>query len=212
MDKRRDYDHLCKVVVVGDCGTGKSSLLSKFVDDRFETTYLSTIGVDFKIRTIDVDDRIVKLQIWDTAGSERFRSITRSYYRDAELVIIVYDVTDISSLNSVPSWRQDAELGAANPPIFMLVGTKADLTSRREIKYQDGENMSKSISTTMSPVRFFECSAKTGENVEEIFKIGAKCCIDTFASRDVKSSPKEQVVFKEQSLHERGKTYLACCY
>src|SRR5690606_19996616 len=124
-----EFDYLCKVVIIGDSGTGKSSLLVKFADDEFNNVFLSTIGVDFKIRTIQMDNIVVKLQIWDTGGSERFRSIINSYYRDANIVIMVYDITNPYTLYNIPAWKHDAEIynGSNNVGTgFILVGSKND--------------------------------------------------------------------------------------
>ena len=97
----RDYDHLFKLLIIGDSGVGKSSLLVRFADNTFSGNYITTIGVDFKIRTINVNGERVKLQIWDTAGQERFRTITSTYYRGTHGVIVVYDVTSGESFVNV---------------------------------------------------------------------------------------------------------------
>ncbi|KAK1071653.1 ras GTPase, partial [Friedmanniomyces endolithicus] len=94
------YDYLFKLLLIGDSGVGKSCLLLRFADDTYTESYISTIGVDFKIRTIELDGKTVKLQIWDTAGQERFRTITSSYYRGAHCICVVYDVTDMDSFNN----------------------------------------------------------------------------------------------------------------
>ncbi|KAL5130223.1 Ras-related protein RABE1a [Glycine soja] len=102
---RADYDYLIKLLLIGDSGVGKSCLLLRFSDGSFTTSFITTIGIDFKIRTIELDGKRIKLQIWDTAGQERFRTITTAYYRGAMGILLVYDVTDEASFNSeVPSY------------------------------------------------------------------------------------------------------------
>merc|ERR1712023_429870 len=121
-----DYDYLFKLLLIGDSGVGKSSLLLRFADDTYTQSYISTIGVDFKIRTVELEGKTIKLQIWDTAGQERFRTITSSYYRGAHGIIVVYDVTDIDSFNNVKQWLCEIDRYACENVNKLLVGNKCE--------------------------------------------------------------------------------------
>lgn len=158
------YDYLFKLLLIGDSGVGKSSLLLRFSDDTYETNFNSTIGVDFKIKTVDLDDKVVKLQIWDTAGQERFRTLTSSYYRGAHGVIIVYDVTDTESFDNVKKWLQDIDKNASEGVQKLLVGNKCDLASKKAVDFA----MAKELADEMS-MPFLEASAKNSRNVEAAF-------------------------------------------
>jgi Ras-related protein Rab-8A len=98
------YDYLIKLLLIGDSGVGKSCLLLRFSDDAFNTSFITTIGIDFKIRTVEIDNKRCKLQIWDTAGQERFRTITTAYYRGAMGILLVYDITDEQSFANIRNW------------------------------------------------------------------------------------------------------------
>ncbi|EPR60203.1 small GTP binding protein rab1a, putative [Toxoplasma gondii ME49] len=163
-----EYDYLFKLLLIGDSGVGKSCLLLRFADDTYTESYISTIGVDFKIRTIDLDGKTVKLQIWDTAGQERFRTITSSYYRGAHGIIIVYDVTDRESFNNVKNWMMEIDKYAMEGVSKLLVGNKCDLTSKRTVTYEEGKEFADSCN-----MRFIETSAKNAHNVEQAFHIMA---------------------------------------
>merc|ERR1711896_105627 len=119
-----EYDFLFKLLLIGDSGVGKSCLLLRFADDTYQESYISTIGVDFKIRTIQLDGKTIKLQIWDTAGQERFRTITSSYYRGAHGIIVVYDTTDAESFRSVERWIKEIEKFAGVDVSISLCGNK----------------------------------------------------------------------------------------
>ncbi|XP_021285725.1 GTP-binding protein YPTM2-like isoform X2 [Herrania umbratica] len=131
-----EYDYLFKLLLIGDSGVGKSCLLLRFADDSYLDSYISTIGVDFKIRTVEQDGKTIKLQIWDTAGQERFRTITSSYYRGAHGIIIVYDVTDQESFNNVKQWLSEIDRYASENVNKLLVGNKCDLTANKVVSYE----------------------------------------------------------------------------
>ena len=159
-----EYDYLFKLLLIGDSGVGKSCLLLRFADDTYTESYISTIGVDFKIRTIELDGKIIKLQIWDTAGQERFRTITASYYRGAYGIIVVYDVTDQKSFNNVKQWLQEIDKLACENVNQLLVGNKCDLTNKKVVDYTSAKEYADQVG-----IPFLETSAKNATNVEQAF-------------------------------------------
>jgi len=159
-----DYDHLFKLLLIGDSGVGKSCLLLRFTDDTYTESYISTIGVDFKIRTIELDGKKIKLQIWDTAGQERFRTITSSYYRGAHGIIVVYDVTDQVSFNNVKQWLQEIDRYACESVNKLLVGNKCDLTTKKVVDTNTAKEFADGLG-----IPCLETSAKSATNVEQAF-------------------------------------------
>jgi len=159
-----EYDYLFKLLLSGDSGVGKSCLLLRFADHTYTESYISTIGVDFKIRTIELDGKTIKLQIWDTAGQERFRTITSSYYRGAHGFIIVYDVTDADSFNNVKQWLSEIDRYACEGVNKLLVGNKCDLVQKKAVDYDVAKAFADSLD-----IPFLETSAKNATNVEKAF-------------------------------------------
>jgi len=159
-----EYDYLFKLLLIGDSGVGKSCLLLRFADDTYSESYISTIGVDFKIRTIEHDGKTIKLQIWDTAGQERFRTITSSYYRGAHGIIVVYDVTDSDTFDNVKQWLQEIERYASENVKKLLVGNKSDLTQKKQVDHSTAKEYAKQLD-----IPFLETSAKANTNVEQAF-------------------------------------------
>jgi Ras-related protein Rab-2A len=158
------YAYLFKYIVIGDTGVGKSCLLLQFTDKRFQPHHDLTIGVEFGARMITIDGKQIKLQIWDTAGQESFRSITRSYYRGAAGALLVYDITRRDTFNHLASWLEDAREHCNKDMTIMLIGNKSDLASKRAVEYEEGERFAKE-----NGLIFMETSAKTAEGVEEAF-------------------------------------------
>ena len=159
-----EYDYLYKLLLIGDSGVGKSCLLLRFADNTYTESYISTIGVDFKVRTIQLDGKTIKLQIWDTAGQERFRTITSSYYRGAHGIIVVFDVTDQVSYNNVKQWLKEIERYACENVNKLLVGNKCDLEDKRQVAYETAKEFADDIQ-----VSYIETSAKNATNVDETF-------------------------------------------
>ncbi|XP_013103540.1 ras-related protein Rab-35 isoform X1 [Stomoxys calcitrans] len=159
----RGFDHLFKLLIIGDSGVGKTSLLLRFSDDAFNGCHITTIGVDFKIRTLVIDEKRVKVQIWDTAGQERFRTITSTYYRGTHGVIVVYDVTDGGSFKNVRRWLDEIQnnCGVLN---VILVGNKNDDPEKKVVATDDARRFAESCD-----IELFETSAKDNIGVNEMF-------------------------------------------
>ncbi|EGG22813.1 Rab GTPase [Cavenderia fasciculata] len=163
------YSFLFKYIIIGDTGVGKSCLLLQFTDKRFQPVHDLTIGVEFGARMITIDNKPIKLQIWDTAGQESFRSITRSYYRGSAGALLVYDITRRETFNHLTCWLKDAK-SFANPNMtIILIGNKSDLEQKRAVAYEEGEQFARE-----NGLIFLETSAKTAANVEDAFIRTAK--------------------------------------
>lgn len=163
---KRDYDHLFKLVLIGDSGAGKSCLLLRFADDAFTDSYITTIGVDFRFKTIPVEKKTIKLQIWDTAGQERFRTITSAYYRGADGIVMVYDITDRDSFGHVDEWLTEVNRYVNESTCKILIGNKCDMESDRQVPIEEARKKAEDLG-----ILFIEASAKDATNVEESFKL-----------------------------------------
>ena len=166
MGTPQDYDYLFKVLLIGNSSVGKSSLLLRFVDNQWSDLFVPTIGVDFKIRTMEIDNKNVKLQIWDTAGQERFKNITASYYRGAHGIFVVYDISDTESFKNINNWLIEIEKNANKNVYKILVGNKCDLEDKRTVSYQQGKELAETYG-----MQFIETSAKSNTNVDEAFQL-----------------------------------------
>nr|XP_020475026.1 ras-related protein Rab-8B-like [Monopterus albus] len=179
----KTYDYLFKLLLIGDSGVGKTCLLFRFSEDSFNTTFISTIGIDFKIRTIELDGKRVKLQIWDTAGQERFRTITTAYYRGAMGIMLVYDICNEKSFENIKNWIRNIEEHASPDVEKMILGNKCDMTDRRQVSKDRGEKLAIDYG-----VKFLETSAKSSLNVEEVFYTMGRDILHNLSSKTTDSN------------------------
>ena len=162
----QEYDYLFKLLLIGNSSVGKSSLLFRFVENVWDDSFVPTIGVDFKLKTLEVNGKKVKLQIWDTAGQERFKNITASYYRGGNGVLVVYDITERESFDNLTSWLIEIEKNANKNVYKLLIGNKCDLEDKRKVTYQEGKDFAES-----NGMKFIETSAKDNTKVQEAFEL-----------------------------------------
>ncbi|XP_042357142.1 ras-related protein Rab-15-like [Plectropomus leopardus] len=160
----KQYDILFRLLMLGDSGVGKTCMLRRFTESDFDPTHISTIGVDFKMKTLELDGIRVRVQIWDTAGQERYQTITKQYYRRAQGIIFVYDITSEPSFQHLVKWASDVDEYAPGKVQRILVGNKSDDELRRQVTRDQGSKLAESYG-----MEFFETSASTSSNITESF-------------------------------------------
>jgi len=161
----QNFDYMFKLLIIGNSSVGKTSFLFRYADDSFTSAFVSTVGIDFKVKTVFRQDKRVKLQIWDTAGQERYRTITTAYYRGAMGFILMYDVTNEESFSSVHDWCTQIKTYSWDNAQVILVGNKCDMEDERVISYERGKQLADSLG-----LDFFETSAKENINVRAVFE------------------------------------------
>ena len=165
-ENEKKYDYIFKLILIGNSCVGKSSIIQRYIQKTFNDEYTCTIGVDFFMKTLDINDNLIKLQLWDTAGTEKFKSITTGYYRGANAAFVVFDLTSRISFDSVSEWIQNY-YNYSNPNSeknVVLIGNKSDLKENREISDEEINKF-----TINNNIKYFETSAKNGNNIEECF-------------------------------------------
>lgn len=200
-----DFDYVFKLLLIGDSGVGKSSLLLRFTSDSFDDLS-PTIGVDFKLKLMTIGGKRLKLTIWDTAGQERFRTLTSSYYRGAQGIIFVYDVTRRETFTNLSEiWAKEVDLYSSNQDcIKMLVGNKVDRENERVVTKQEGIALARQLGCL-----FLECSAKTHVNVENCFEELVLKIIDTPSLLQDSASAAKKNIFKQNQANDTNSG--GCC-
>ena len=159
-----NFDYLLKYIIIGDAAVGKSNLLLRYAHGQFKPEYQLTIGVEFGAKNIQINNKIFRIQIWDTAGQENFRSITRAYYKNSVCALVVYDISSKDTFDHVTTWIEDCKNQSPKTIFMALVGNKCDLNDKRQVTIEEGRELAEK-----NEMLFFETSAKDGINVEEIF-------------------------------------------
>jgi len=161
----QNFDYMFKLLIIGNSAVGKTSFLFRYADDSFTSAFVSTVGIDFKVKTVFRHDKRVKLQIWDTAGQERYRTITTAYYRGAMGFILMYDITNEESFNAVQDWVLQIKTHSWEKTPVVLIGNKCDMANERVVQLEEGKNLAEELG-----LEFFETSAKENINVKIVFE------------------------------------------
>lgn len=195
-----EYDYLFKILLVGNSGIGKSCLLSRFIDNQYIDKYVFTVGVDFKIKNMTIDNKTCKIQLWDTAGQDKFRTITSSYYRGSHGILLVYDTTDLESFKSLDYWLSELDRCVRSDTIKILVGTKSDLITEKKVDTNTAYEFAKKHG-----MEYFEVSSKSGKNVNEtIYELCKKIKNGMDNEIIVKHSEKKKIVNNKVMVEKKS--------
>ena len=215
-----NFNYLLKYIIIGDSAVGKSNILTRYVYEKFNEEFQSTIGVEFASKNAIVNNKIYRIQIWDTAGQESFRSITRAYYKNSVCAFIVYDITSRTSFENVKSWLDDIQKQCPKTTFLVLVGNKIDLENERQIMYEEGDSFAKE-----NNMLYIETSAKTGQNIETLFLKSAEIINEKIENgyydlsnpgcgikKGFDESNNNNIILNKENLEKGNNNGGKCCY
>ena len=213
-NKPSNYQYIFKLILIGNSGVGKSCILQRYIKHTFEESYKCTIGVDFLMKSIVINGQTVKLQLWDTAGQEKYKSMVSSYYRGANVALIVFDITNHQSFDSLPMWIENFYKNGPEQKNIILIGNKKDLVDLRQVTQQEAEAFSET-----NNMMYFETSAKEGDNIEYIFNYAAEKLLEFYGGNNEATLKKQMAPnndiqssnFKEIRIEESSNKKKNCC-
>ena len=199
MSTSNEVEFVFKILLLGDSEVGKSCFLMRYSDNVFVENYITTIGLDYKLKNVKLDSgKTIKVQLWDTAGQDKYRTIAKNYFKGSHGILLLYDITKQSSFNNIREWIQDIREEVSPKAIIFLIGNKIDLAEQRKISKEKGEELAEEYK-----IPFFEASAKSGENVDEVFKALYKKISEVYGDLEREMGSK---------LNKRKKNQRKCCF
>ena len=199
MQNSSETEYVFKVLLLGDSEVGKSCFLMRYSDNVFVENYITTIGLDYKLKTVRLDNgKTIKVQLWDTAGQDKYRTIAKNYYKGSHGILLLYDITKLSSFDNIREWIRDIKEEVDENAILFLIGNKIDLTDKRIISKEKGTELAEEYK-----IPFFEASAKSGENVDEIFRALYKKISESYANIEKQKGSK---------IKKKQKNSGKCCF
>ena len=212
-NKISDYQFIFKLILIGNSGVGKSSIIQRYMKKTFEDSYKCTIGVDFLMKTLEIKGKTVKLQLWDTAGQEKYKSMVSSYYRGANVALVVFDLTNHSSFDSLPLWIENYYKNGPEQKNTILIGNKNDLVDERQVTQEEAELFSET-----NNMIYFETSAKEGDNIEYVFNYTAEKLLEFYKGnkeelkRTLTPNTQKQISNFQAIRIEETKDKKSCCF
>ena len=198
MESSPELDFVFKILLLGDSEVGKSCFLMRYSDNVFVENYITTIGLDYKLKIVKLDSgKTIKVQLWDTAGQDKYRTIAKNYYKGSHGILLLYDITKITSFENIREWIRDIKEEVSEKAIIFLIGNKIDLTDNRKISKEKGEELAEEYK-----IPFFEASAISGENVDEVFKALYKKISEVYGDLEREKGSK---------LNKKNKNKGICC-
>ena len=192
-----NYNLIFKIVLIGDSNVGKTNILSKYLQNEFNPDSKATVGVEFGSKTFNINDNVIKAQIWDTAGTEKYRSITNAYYKGAKGAFVVYDISRKTSFNNIDKWLFDLKNNGDENINIILIGNKIDLEHQREVTTEEGEKKA-----VLNKASFIETSAKNGDNIEKAFNLMIENIYENFKKENEnKENIDSEELNKEKTLN-----------
>lgn len=205
-----NYDRTCQILIIGDSSVGKTSILTRYTNGTFKEEYLATVGLDYYSKDEIFNNKTINVKLWDTAGQERYKSLTQSYFKNAEGVIVAYDITNTESFDNLKFWINSIKTNMENKNVFIpviIIGNKTDMEESREIMIEDAKKFAEE-----NKYKYFETSAKTGEGIDKAIRDLLNQILNQSGNNDEqKEFRKDSVQIKENTEEKSEKKKKGCC-